>query len=116
MSVEEIRRPELGELAKALLPFVAPVAVAFVLGRLRGEDTARGPADNARAAVARVGEELVERAWTVGRDAEAEARKQRAWRLVQAATGAAFTLLARRAAAGLHDAVTRRAERDIVRA
>jgi hypothetical protein len=49
-----------------------------------------------RAGIARVGEELVEKAWTVGRDAKAERRKRLAWGIVQSATAAVFTLAARR--------------------
>lgn len=88
------------------LPFLASVGGAFLLDRLRGRDTARGPGDRVRTAVARAGDELAERAWTVGRDARAEARKQRAWTVLEAAVGAAFTLLARRAAAGAYEALT----------
>ncbi|HET7567481.1 MAG TPA: hypothetical protein VFJ91_05780 [Gaiellaceae bacterium] len=91
---------------KPLLPFAAAVGAAFLLQRLRGEDAARGPADRVRAVVARAGEELAERAWTVGRDARAEARKRRAWNALQGATGAVFTLLARRAATGVYEALT----------
>lgn len=49
-----------------------------------------------RAAIARAGEELTERAWTVGRDRKAEQRKRIAWGIVQGAVGAVFTLAARR--------------------
>lgn len=107
MNGDDFRRPDAAEVLKALLPFVALVGLAFLLDRLRGQDTARGPADTVRSAVAKVGEEITERAWTVGRDARTEARKQRAWNLVQGGTGAVFTMLSRRAAGGLYDAVTR---------
>lgn len=95
-----------GVAVKPLLPFALAVGGAFLLHRLRGEDIARGPADRLRAAVARAGDELAERAWTVGRDARSEARKRRAWSALQGAVGAAFTLLARRAAAGVFEALT----------
>lgn len=106
MNPDEFRRPDPGDVLKALLPFAALVALAFLLDRLRGEDTARGPADTVRSAVARVGEEISEKAWTIGRDPREEARKRRAWSLVQGGTGAAFTMLSRRAAAGVYEAVT----------
>ncbi len=91
-------------LLKPLLPFALAVAAAFLLDRVRGE-AARSPADRVRLGVARIGGELAERAWTVGRDARAEARKERAWKALEAASGAAFTLLARRAAAGAWEAL-----------
>jgi hypothetical protein len=49
-----------------------------------------------RSAIARVGEEIAEKAWTVGRDPRAERRKRLLWGLLQGAVGAAFTLAARR--------------------
>jgi hypothetical protein len=52
--------------------------------------------DRVRSAIARVGEEISEKAWTVGRDAKIEKRKRLAWGIVQGAIGAAFTLGARR--------------------
>jgi hypothetical protein len=52
--------------------------------------------DRVRSAIARAGEELAEKAWTVGRDAKAEKRKRLAWGIVQGAIGAVFTLGARR--------------------
>jgi hypothetical protein len=55
--------------------------------------------DKVRSAIARAGEELTEKAWTVGRDAKAEKRKRLAWGIVQGAVGAVFTLAARRAGA-----------------
>jgi hypothetical protein len=55
--------------------------------------------DRVRAAIARAGEELTEKAWTVGRDAKAEKRKRLAWGVVQGVVGAAFTLGARRVGA-----------------
>jgi hypothetical protein len=55
--------------------------------------------DRVRSAVARAGEELTEKAWTLGRDAKAEKRKRLAWGLVQGVVGAVFTLGARRAGA-----------------
>jgi hypothetical protein len=55
--------------------------------------------DRVRSAIARAGEELTEKAWTLGRDAKAEKRKRLAWGLVQGVVGAVFTLGARRAGA-----------------
>ena len=55
--------------------------------------------DKVRSAIARVGEEVSEKAWTVGRDAKAEKRKRLAWGVVQGAIGAVFTLAARRVGA-----------------
>jgi hypothetical protein len=49
-----------------------------------------------RSAIARVGEGIAEKAWTVGRDPRAERRKRLLWGLLQGAVGAAFTLAARR--------------------
>jgi hypothetical protein len=55
--------------------------------------------ERVRAAIARAGEELTEKAWTVGRDAKAEKRKRLAWGVVQGVVGAVFTLGARRVGA-----------------
>jgi hypothetical protein len=55
--------------------------------------------DRVRSAIARVGEGLSEKAWTVGRDAKAEQRKRLAWGVVQGAVGAVFALGARRVGA-----------------
>jgi hypothetical protein len=55
--------------------------------------------DKVRSAIARAGEELTEKAWTIGRDPKAEKRKRLAWGIVQGAVGAVFTLAARRAGA-----------------
>ena len=52
----------------------------------------------ARRAVGRAGEEVQEKAWTVGRDPREERRTRLAWGLLQGALGAVFTLAARRAA------------------
>lgn len=52
--------------------------------------------DKVRSAIARVGEELAEKAWTVGRDPKAERKKRLAWGALQGALGAAATLGARR--------------------
>jgi hypothetical protein len=79
---------------------------AFALDRLRGEGEARTGVDRIRYGVARAGEELREKAWTLGRDRRAEARKQRAWKALQTAAAAGFSLLARRAAAGVYEALT----------
>ena len=55
--------------------------------------------DRVRSGIARVGEEIMEKAWTVGRDRKAEKRKRIAWGILQGAVGAVFTLAARRAGA-----------------
>jgi hypothetical protein len=55
--------------------------------------------DRVRSAIARAGEEIAEKAWTLGRDAKAEKRKRMAWGLVQGVVGAVFTLGARRVGA-----------------
>ena len=55
--------------------------------------------DRVRAVIARAGEELTEKAWTLGRDAKAEKRKRLAWGVVQGVIGAVFTLAARRVGA-----------------
>jgi hypothetical protein len=52
--------------------------------------------EKVRSAIARVGEELAEKAWTVGRDAKVERRKRVAWGVLQGAFGAAATIGARR--------------------
>lgn len=55
--------------------------------------------DKVRSAIARAGEELTEKAWTLGRDAKVEKRKRLAWGVVQGVIGAVFTIGARRAGA-----------------
>ena len=52
-----------------------------------------------RAAIARVGDGISEKAWTLGRDKKTERRKRLLWGLLQGAVGAAFTLAARRVGA-----------------
>lgn len=52
-----------------------------------------------RAGIAHVGEEIAEKAWTVGRDKKAERKKRIAWGVLQGAIGAVLTLGARRAGA-----------------
>jgi hypothetical protein len=49
-----------------------------------------------RAAIARVGPGISEKACTLGRDNKPERRKRLLWGLLQGAVGAAFTLAARR--------------------
>lgn len=51
-----------------------------------------------RRVVGRAGEEVQEKAWTVGRDPREERRTRLAWGILQGALGAVFTLAARRAA------------------
>jgi hypothetical protein len=53
--------------------------------------------EKVRGAIARAGEELTEKAWTVGRDKKAEQRKRIVWGIVQGGVAAVFTLVARRA-------------------
>jgi hypothetical protein len=53
--------------------------------------------ERVRSAIARVGEEISEHAWTVGRDPKVERRKRVAWGLLQGALGAAATIAARKA-------------------
>ena len=62
--------------------------------------------ERVRAAIARAGEELTEKAWTVGRDAKTEKRKRLAWGLVQGVVGAVFTLGARRVGARVWSVLT----------
>jgi len=52
--------------------------------------------EKVRSAVARVGEELTERAWTVGRDPKTERKKLLAWGALQGTLGAVAALGARR--------------------
>jgi hypothetical protein len=52
--------------------------------------------DRVRSAVARVGEGLSQKAWTVGRDPKAERKKRLVWGVLQGALGAAATIGARR--------------------
>lgn len=55
--------------------------------------------EKVRSAIARAGEGLAEKAWTVGRDAKTEKRKRLAWGALQGAVGAVFTIAARRVGA-----------------
>lgn len=64
------------------------------------------PEEKVRNAVARVGEEIVEKAWTVGRDPATEKRKRIAWGVLQGALGAAATLGSRRLVAKLWGILT----------
>jgi hypothetical protein len=59
-----------------------------------------------RAVIARAGEELSEKAWTIGRDPKAERKKRLAWGVLQGALGAVATLGARRAVARLWGVLT----------
>jgi len=52
----------------------------------------------ARRAVARLGEGIQEKAWTIGRDQRAEQKMRFAWMGLSAGLGAVATLLARRLA------------------
>jgi hypothetical protein len=62
--------------------------------------------EKVRTAIARVGEEIAEKAWTVGRDKKAERRKRLAWGALQGALGAAATMGARRLVAKLWGILT----------
>ena len=59
-----------------------------------------------RTAIARVGEGLSEKAWTVGRDPKAERNKRLVWGVLQGALGAVATLGARRVVARLWGVLT----------
>jgi hypothetical protein len=59
-----------------------------------------------RAVIARAGEGLSEKAWTIGRDPKAERKKRLAWGVLQGALGAVATLGARRAVARLWGVLT----------
>ncbi|MES1247394.1 MAG: hypothetical protein ABUS54_06955 [Actinomycetota bacterium] len=62
--------------------------------------------EKVRGAIARAGEEISEKAWTVGRDKKAERRKRIAWGLVQGGVAAVFTLVARRTGAKVWGVLT----------
>lgn len=62
--------------------------------------------DKVRSAIARAGEELTEKAWTIGRDKKTEKRKRLVWGLVQGVIGAVFTLTARRVGARVWGVLT----------
>jgi hypothetical protein len=62
--------------------------------------------ERVRAAAARVGAEIQEKAWTVGRDPAAEKRKRLAWGLVQGTLGAVATVAARRVGAKVWGVLT----------
>jgi ATP-dependent exoDNAse (exonuclease V) alpha subunit len=52
-----------------------------------------------RSGIARIGDEIAEKAWTVGRDEKAERNKRIVWGVLQGSIGAVFTLAARRVGA-----------------
>lgn len=62
--------------------------------------------DQLRQALARVGRQLEELAWTVGRDQRREARLQRRWRVLEAAVGIAATVAARKIATRIYYVLT----------
>jgi hypothetical protein len=62
--------------------------------------------EKVRTAIARVGEGITEKAWTLGRDPKTERKKRLAWGVVQGATAAVFTLGARRLGAKLWGVLT----------
>jgi uncharacterized membrane-anchored protein len=59
-----------------------------------------------RRGVARVGQEIQQKAWTVGRDRKAERRKQLLYTGLTAALGAGATMLARRFASKAYRVLT----------
>jgi len=52
--------------------------------------------ERVRTAIARVGEGISEKAWTLGRDPKTERKKRVLWGVLQGAVGAVFTIAARR--------------------
>ncbi|HET6944534.1 MAG TPA: hypothetical protein VFI01_04230 [Gaiellaceae bacterium] len=62
--------------------------------------------EKVRSAVARVGEELTEKAWTVGRDRKAERKKRLAWGALQGTFGVLATIAARRVGVKLWGVLT----------
>jgi hypothetical protein len=62
--------------------------------------------EKVRSAVARVGEGISEKAWTVGRDAKVERRRRLAYGALQAGLTAIATLAARRAMTKLWGVLT----------
>ena len=52
--------------------------------------------ERVRSAIARAGEEITQKAWSLGRDAKVQKRKRLAWGVLQGAIGAVFTIGARR--------------------
>jgi hypothetical protein len=62
--------------------------------------------EKVRSAIARVGEEISEKAWTLGRDPKAERRKRLAWGVLQGSLGAVATVGARRLVANLWGMLT----------
>jgi hypothetical protein len=62
--------------------------------------------EKVRSAISRLGEELSEKAWTVGRDQKTEKRKRIAWGVLQGALGAIATLGARRVVSRLWGVLT----------
>jgi hypothetical protein len=52
--------------------------------------------EKVRSTIAKLGTELTEKAWTVGRDAKAERKKRLAWGVLQGGLAAIATLGARR--------------------
>ena len=62
--------------------------------------------EKVRSVIARVGEEICEKALTIGRDLKAERRKRVAWGGLQGSLGAVVTLGARRVVANLWGVLT----------
>ena len=62
--------------------------------------------EKVRGAVARVGEGLSEKAWTIGRDKKAERNKRIVWGVLQGALGAVATIAARRVGARVWGVLT----------
>lgn len=63
-------------------------------------------ANQIRQAIARVGQEIQDLAWTVGRDDQREAKLRRRWRMLQAALGIAATVAGRKAAVRVYYLLT----------
>jgi hypothetical protein len=59
-----------------------------------------------RSAIARVGEGISEKAWTVGRDEKTERKKRIAWGILQGALGAAAAIGARKVVARVWGVLT----------
>jgi hypothetical protein len=62
--------------------------------------------DRVRKGVAGVGEEIAEKAWTIGRDERDERKKRLLWGVLQGVIGAVFTLGARRVGAKVWGVLT----------
>jgi hypothetical protein len=77
-----------------------------VRARRAQEDAVASAENQIRQAIARVGQEIQDLAWTVGRDEKREAKLRRRWRMLEAALGIAATVASRKAAARLYSILT----------